>query len=197
MTGTIQSVASLAGLSIASVVQREASGGVAHSVTLPAATAAHLTTRTDNNTGVITLPEGHDIVNGKVDVYWAGGVRYGMDGIVTVNALAIDLGAGDNLPDDESDVTVANQVVIDTDFDGDLLAIIAAACDKVSHLDFQDVGGTSLKAVALPAGEMWSWAADMGIANPLTGNPVASIEVSNGDSAAAAALKIGLLYEST
>jgi hypothetical protein len=55
----------------------------------------------------------------------------------------------------------------------------------------------SLKAVTLLAGEIWSWFSGSGVTNPLSGNPVGSIKASNGDGAAAAALKIGVLYAST
>jgi len=195
-TARITTVAEIAGLSIQGIASREKSGGVALDPALPAAVVAALTTRTDNNTGVVTLPANHGIVNGKIDLYWAGGVRYGMDGIVTVNALAIDLGAGDNLPDDESAVIVSNQVAIDVDVDGDLLAALAAACPTRAHLDFQDDADASLLAVEIAAGEVYEWHADSEVTNPLAGDVVASLKASNGE-ATAATLKVGILYDST
>lgn len=195
-TARITTVAEIAGLSIQGIASREKSGGVALDPALPAAVVAALTTRTDNNTGVVTLPANHGIVNGKIDLYWAGGVRYGMDGIVTINALAIDLGAGDNLPDDESAVIVSNQVAIDVDVDGDLLAALAAACPTRAHLDFQDDADASLLAVEIAAGEVYEWHADSEVTNPLAGDVVASLKASNGE-ATAATLKVGILYDST
>ena len=195
-TARITTVAEIAGLSIQGIASREKSGGVALDPALPAAVVAALTTRTDNNTGVVTLPANHGIVNGKIDLYWAGGIRYGMDGIVTVNALAIDLGAGDNLPDDESAVIVSNQVAIDVDVDGDLLAALAAACPTRAHLDFQDDADASLLAVEIAAGEVYEWHADSEVTNPLAGDVVASLKASNGE-ATAATLKVGILYDST
>lgn len=207
MTGTLQSVASLAGLSISSVVQREASGGVAQSPSLPAAKAGTLTTRTGDGAGAITLGAGHGLhQNDVVDVYWGTalasfGVRYGVKiDAVNGNDVSFDdtpAAGGDVLPAQGTAVTVSKQVTIDTDFDGDLLEMIAAACDRRAHLDFQDAGGASLKAVTLLAGEIWSWFSGSGVTNPLSGNPVGSIKASNADSAAAATLKIGLLYDST
>jgi hypothetical protein len=48
----------------------------------------------------------------------------------------------------------------------------------------------------LAAGEPWSWASDQGITNPLTGNAVAEVNASNGDSSAAGTIKIGALVDS-
>ena len=66
-------------------------------VPLPPGTSGTLSTRTDDDTGVITAA-GHTLqVGDKVNVYWSGGRRYGM----TVSAVAgndVTVGAQRNEP---------------------------------------------------------------------------------------------------
>src|SRR5678815_5092823 len=71
---------------------------------LAAAKVGQLTTRTDNDTGTLTMVAGHGITTGaRLDIFWeeAGvkGARYGVTvGTVATNSVPFDLGAGDNLP---------------------------------------------------------------------------------------------------
>lgn len=78
-------------------------------MTLPAAKTGRLTTRTDDNTGTLTMDSGHGLTTGKIDVFWnVGGVkahRRQMDGVVTGDSIAIDGGVGGILPADESAIT--------------------------------------------------------------------------------------------
>jgi hypothetical protein len=68
-------------------------------VTLDAATEGTLTTRTDNDTGVITVESHPFSVSDVVDVFWDGGSRLGMDVTAqTATTVSIDGGTGDNLP---------------------------------------------------------------------------------------------------
>lgn len=85
----------------------EADNQTASEVEVAAAKTGTLTTRTDANTGVITGQSGHGVTTGaRLDVYWADGKRYGMTvGTVSGTSIPIDLGAGDNLPDDGTDLT--------------------------------------------------------------------------------------------
>lgn len=74
-------------------------------IEIPAAKAGLLTTRTDDDTGTLTMDPGHGITTGaKLDVYWTNadgtrGSRVDMTvGTVSGNTVPIDLGTGDNLP---------------------------------------------------------------------------------------------------
>lgn len=84
-------------------VEADSAGSSQRSV--DAATAGTLTTRTDADTGVITLSGGHGLSSGTGDVFWNDtttgikGSRRGMTWTVSVNALTVDGGAGDDLPD--------------------------------------------------------------------------------------------------
>lgn len=73
-------------------------------LTVAAATPGTLTTRTDADTGIITLTGGHGLSSGTGDVFWNDvttgikGSRRGMTWTVAVNALTVDGGTGDDLP---------------------------------------------------------------------------------------------------
>ena len=132
----------------------------AYEIALPALVAAQvgtLSTRTDNNTGIATLSTGHGITTGMVvDVYWAGGVRYGMDATVATNAVTVDGGAGDNLPSQGVAVTVVEQVEINPlNLDGDAAQIVGVfyrnASDQAAkaHIDMQDSGSATIEEIDL------------------------------------------------
>jgi len=203
-TGSIHQVASVGGLSIQSTVMRSESGQIGQEVSLPAAKAGTLSTRTNDTDGTLTLGAGHGIVDADViNIFWidANGVgkcAYGaIVGTVAGNDVPFTGASGDALPAEDSDIRASKVVEIDTDFDGDLVKIIVACANHLSHIAFRDVTPTVLKAVTLPAGESWSWISDQGIANPLAGNPVNDIRASNGDVAAPSTLKVGVLYDSS
>lgn len=198
-TNSLTISGSIGGISIQGTVSRTVDGQLSAEVSLAAGKAGSLTTRTDNNTGEATLATGHGITDGAiVDVYWDGGMRYGMTvGTVAGDVVPIDGGGGDNLPVEDTDLVVCVQTEINLDFDGDDVKIVAAMSNRAGHLDFQDSADASLAAVELAANEPWSWVSDTGVANPLTGNAVDKILVSNGDSANTATLKIAVGYDVT
>jgi hypothetical protein len=194
---TVTIYLSVGGISVNGAVRRTASGQISHQVSLAAGKAGSLTTRTDNDTGVVTLGEGHGILtNDQLSVCWAGGARLRMIATVAGNLLTIDGGTGDNLPAQNTAVVVQKLTSIDTDFDGDLLEIIAACCTTQGIVGFYDAANVLLAAIDLAEGEPWFWASDSGIANPLAGNPVAYALVGNGDDAAGT-FSLGALYNST
>jgi len=151
---------------------------------LVAAQTGTLTTRTDDDTGIATLSTGHGIETADVvDVYWSGGVRYGMDATVSVNEITIDGGAGDNLPVQDTAVTVVEQTAIEVNFDGDDAQIIgifyrnASDTAAKAHLDLQDVGDATIKEVDLVhesanGGCDNIWNISAGDTNDFTGNRV-------------------------
>jgi hypothetical protein len=123
---------------------------------LPALVAAQtdgaLGTRTDADTGIVQLATGHGITTGNVvDVYWVGGVRYGMDATVSSNDVTIDGGAGDDLPaQDFAIAAVVEQIDWEVNFDGDDAQIVGVFYRNPSdtgakaHLDLLDGGSVTI-----------------------------------------------------
>ena len=151
---------------------------------LVAAQTGTLSTRTDNDTGVATLSTGHGIQNADVvDVYWDGGVRYGMTATVSTNDVSLDGGAGDNLPAQSTAVTVVKQTAVEVNFDGDTLKIIGIFYRNTSdtgakaHLDLQDSGDATIEEVDLVhekanGGLNRIWDIENGDTNAFSGNRI-------------------------
>lgn len=205
LKGTITHNASVGGLSIQSTIQRTASAALpSQEKSLPAADAGSLTTRTTDTAGTITASSGsHSIETGDViDIFWtdANGERQCARGatVGTVSGTSIPFtGAGGTvLPAQDTAVTVDEQTTLDLDFDGDKLQMIVAGSTKDGHITFEDSGDAVLDSAVLKANEPYSFVKNTGQTNPLTGNPVDEIKVSNADSSAAATFKLGGLYDS-
>jgi hypothetical protein len=197
-TGVFSSNISLGGISVQSNVVRTEAGQIGQEVTLPAGKAGALTTRTSDTVGEATMATGHGITTGAlVDVYWDGGVRYGVT-VGTVNGQAVpltDSGAGDVLPADETPIVIGLVTVIDTDFDGDKAAMLAALTTKRGHVDFR-TAAASAHAAELQANEAYQWASDTGVTNPLASDDITAVRMSNGDSTGTAVGKLGVIYDS-
>ena len=198
-----------AGLSISKSITRSGDHPNGYEVTLPVGTAGALSTRTDNDTGVVTAA-GHGLAqNDKVDVFWTvGGVsgrRYGMTvGVVAGNDVPIDLGAGDNLPAQASAVVITKQVQINSQIDGDAIQIIGIIAEGANpnstakaHIDMQDVGSASIEAIDLDANVPKIYDIAGGISNLFTGNVIEKTLAANGSSTEALTLKILSLEDST
>lgn len=198
-TGTISAVASVGGLSIQTTQTRTAAGLIGHEIALPAADKGVLTTRTNDTDGELTMGEtDHSISTGdKIDIYWDGGLAYEATvGTVAAKVVPFTGAQGDVLPAATTAVTADELVALDTDFDGDKLEMIVMASTKRGHYLFDDTGALELAEGELVANESWQWVADTGVTNPLTGNPVDDLYVTNGDGDAAAVLKVGAIYNS-
>jgi len=151
---------------------------------LVAAQTGTLSARTDDDTGVATLSTGHGILTSDVvDVYWDGGVRFGMTATVSTNDVSLDGGAGDNLPVQTTPVTVVKQTEIEVNFDGDTLEIIGifyrntADTGAKAHLDLQDAGDASIEEVDLVhekanGGLNRIWDIENGDTNVFSGNRI-------------------------
>jgi hypothetical protein len=190
----------VAGQSFSASLTRTPAGTLSHVSSIGAGTAGSLTTRTDNDTGTITA-NGHPFNDADiVDVYWDGGMRYGMtvssDAANTFVIGASGVGAGDNLPAQDTPVIVCLQETVNFDIDGDDLELLAVTADGRASFDFQEAGGTSVAHVEIgSANEVLIWASDTAAANPLTGNAIGAVKVSSG-TAAATNVKILVEYDS-
>lgn len=162
--------------------------------TAAAKTGGTLTGRTDNDTGVVTMPAGHGIITGdKVDIFWyEAGVpkgRRNMTATVAGNDITVDLGTGDNLPalnttpiammkpEVEDFVVTGNNVtgfLVYSPVPGFITFRTAADADIVSY--------KLMPADARQGGGLFSWNAADG-ASPLAGAAVAKVTFSHGDAA--------------
>lgn len=160
-----------------------------YSVTVTAGKAGALTTRTSNSQGTATMDDaGHGITTGaRVDVYWDGGVRYGMT-VGTVSGTSVPLsssGAGDNLPAADTDLTLKVPQEIAVVVTGDDVTAFAlngpsgiASVTVVAESD-----NTTIVAFDSAGTADYIWAEAGGVTNPLAGVDVAKVFLSHGDTA--------------
>lgn len=188
------------GLSINRTVKRTCDGQNSRGpITIAAGKSGTLSTRTDDNTGELTLAPGHGIMTGQVvDLYWAGGMRYGVEvGTVDGNAVPIDNGDGDNLPTQATAIVCAPRVQVNADIDGDNLALLALELGYTSpqstakgHAEFQDAEDDSIAQVPLEANSPLPYDVAGTGSNPFTGDPITKAFVSNGSATEVATFKM-------
>ncbi len=201
VSGTIQKVASVGGVSVQSTLTRSAASQIGHDWNLNAAIVGNLTTRTDDDTGVITSAS-HGYSNADVvDLHWLNGTTpqcaYGcVVSDAATNTFGFNAAGGNVLPAANSAINCYKVDTKDTDVDGDLLEVIAICASVAAHITFRDSGAVVIHAQTLVANEGWDWASNQGIANPLTGNAIADVQISSGDATNTGTLKAGMIYNS-
>lgn len=167
--------------------------GIPHAPSVPAAKVGSLTTRTDNDTGVLTMDTGHGITTAaKLDVYWQNadltyGSRSNMTvGTVATNSVPIDGGTGDNLPVNLTAITAAVPHVENATVDGDnLTAILFRSNDSQAIFTVcEDDGTTVLLTIRLAANSSYIWNDQSGITNPLAATDVGTIRSSHASTVA-------------
>lgn len=159
--------------------------------------SGQLTTRTNNTDGVLTMVAGHGLATGKIDVFWAGGRRYNVAAVVTVNSIAISGGSGDNLPTNLTAITADQQIVLNAAFDPDDVSVLLVTATKRASVVFADAGGNTMLALDLAAGECCLWWENSGLDRPFVGAAIAAIWVGNGDAAEVNAINVSVLYDAT
>ena len=168
-------------------IQRTNSGTIALEDTLNTAKAGTLSTRTDNNTGTLTLESGHGITDGQIiDVYWSGGVQRTVTvGTVSGTSVPIDGGIGDNLPTAATAITACVQKAINLAIDGDnadIVAVILETNDKslrtTANVQFLDAAADVIAEIDLVANVPQVWDIEGGSANPFTGDPITNLKAS-------------------
>lgn len=151
-----------------------------------------LTTRTDNDTGVLTMTNSdHGIETGdKLDIYWDGGCRRNMTvGTVSGTTVPIDLGSGDNLPAATTAINACVPVVAtfvltaanlslfatSTDFEGQATFFASDGTTEVLTEHLQPTTGTP---------DTKYWYAGLGSNNPFS-DDAATVHFSTADTAQA------------
>jgi hypothetical protein len=161
-------------------------GGTASPITLTAGTTVLAWVKTDSDTASCQLSDGHGLTSGKFDVYSSAGVcyRYGVQGTVTNNDLALDGGSaplgGSGFPDSEAaGVIVCKQQQINVSIDGDNAALVGMLATCPAHLDMRDGDNDTIREVTLAEDEPDIWDSGQAV-NPYTGDSITNIRLSNG-----------------
>jgi hypothetical protein len=166
-------------------VVRTNSGSIALEDTLDAAKSGTLSTRSDDNTGTLTMAGGHGLTDGQIiDVYWSGGVqRNVVVGTVATNSVPIDSGVGDNLPIATTAITAVVQKSINLAIDGDetdILAVVLETTDKTirtaANVQFRDSANDIIAEIDLVANVPQVWDIAGGSANPFAGDPITNLK---------------------
>lgn len=161
---------------------------------VPRANPGTLSTRTDNDTGTITVTGTNTITTGdRVDVYWSGGVRYGMTaGTVSGQAVPIDLGAGDNLPVSTTVVQVCKAVSMPCAFTAAKVVAFAAFTESAGQFTLTQTGGTVVWHISMVAGGVFTYESTDGTTTPF-GADVGHAYFSHNDTDAAQTMRIAVL----
>lgn len=176
-----------------------ADGGTLKEKTVPAAKTGQLTTRTDADTGTLTMDSGHGITTGaRLDVYWSGGARRGMTvGTVSSNSVPIDGGDGDDLPDNLTSITAMVPVEESLPAVGDNVSAIVLSSDLNGTIVLADSNDAELAAQRVggdyPKAYVWTSYRDP--VNPIAGDTVDSVFFSHGDATQSATMRAALLFD--
>lgn len=166
-----------------------------------AAKAGQLTTRTDNDTGTLTMSSGHGITTGaRLDIFWeeAGvkGSRYGVTvGTVATNSVPIDAGAGDNLPTNLTNITAMVPLEFEITVSSD--EIVGACCYAGAQANFVFTDGSDAVQAVFQvdaAGDAAGWDTGEGTTSPFDSTTIVKLYMSHGG-AAAAQLRAALVLQ--
>ena len=197
---------SLGGVAIQKSINRTGDHANAYEVTLPVAhSVSSGWVKTSDTVAAGNLTTGHGQTTGTYDVYWTGGMRYGVAITVTTNALALTGGTGDPYPaSGNTTVVVCKQVSIATAVDGDAISILALSLEyvdpnstAVGHIDMQDGGAATIEEIDLAANAPQVWDITGGATNIFSGNVITVSKASHNNTSAAATLKLLSLEDST
>lgn len=170
-------------------------------IPLAAAKTGTLTTRTDNDTGSLTMTAGHGITTGSgLDVYWnIGGVpgsRRNMTvGTVAGDVVPIDGGIGDNLPAAASAITAMVPVAKELRWDGDDMQILAITADAQATMVLTgDDNVEDFGVQIVTPNQLYEWHTGSGVTNPIATDVITKVFCSHGDSTGVRTLKIAVGY---
>ncbi len=188
---------SIGGLSFSETTNLTSDVAVTFDKDVPAAKTGTLTTRTDANTGELTMQASHGITTGVLlDVYWTGGSRRRMTvGTVAGTACPIDGGVGDDLPADETAITAMIPLVEVITLDSDAVAAVFMSSAAIGHVAITESDNTTLLEKYIKAGGVYSLYEGNGETNPLEGaDDIGKVFFSHGNSSAEQKMKCALMY---
>lgn len=200
VTAKMTRKATLQGVSYNSTIEKAADNVATFDADLAAAKTGALTTRTDNDTGTLTMAAGHGIATGaRLDVYWDGGCRYGMTvGTVATNSVPVDGGAGDNLPAAATEITAmvpdSEALVVTGNNAVGLLTSTTSQAQAVAVLATS--GDVLIKACVMneDGGNSYTYLSGDGQSNPVSGGAISKVFLSHGDSTATRKVRGALMH---
>lgn len=204
MQGTITITVSAGGITIQGAVTRTEEGAVpSQEISLAAAKAGTLSTRTSDTAGTLTLGAGHGIVDSDdIDIGWvdANGdfqcCYNATVGVVAGTSVPFTGASGTVLPAQDYAITAQKRTVVDLDWDNDDAVLLAFMSTRVGHVAFEDSGDAVLKAQKLLASEPCLYWNNGFMTIPITGNAVDELHLTNLDSVNTATFKLCGLYDS-
>lgn len=194
---TLNSQITIDGKAFKSVVSVETDGVIKKEVEVAAAKAGTLTTRTDSDTGTLTMESGHGITTGaRLDLYWNGGCRRGITvGTVATNSVPIDAGSGDDLPAATTAITAMVPHEEEFSVSGDNVKSIGAYSKLPGQIVVAESDGTEILAIELGSAngenQAYSWI-DGTTTNPVAGDPIGKVFFSHANSSTPSVIGIGM-----
>jgi hypothetical protein len=196
--GTYSINVNIGGVQITKQITREGNHPNPYEVVLHVATAGTLTAvDVGNNVGNVTLGAGHGLTSGTYDVYFATGIRYGVEGTIADNTLSLINGSGDTIAANNTACQVSKVTQINTAIDGDASELFTlslesanATSDANGHIQFQATAAEEIAEVDLDANSPRVWDFDGGDTNILTGNVVVTAYASHNSTTEALTLKV-------
>lgn len=164
-----------------------ADGEARSTPSVPAAKAGRLTTRTDANTGTLTMDEGHGFTDAaKISLFWPGGHRRNVVvGTVSGNSVPIDGGDGDDLPADETDITAMVPVERPFAAVGNNVKGLGISCPQQGCVQILSSAPAELVNYTGSA----AWAYGSGVTNPLAGVTAATVKFSHANATGPVTMK--------
>lgn len=165
---------------------------IVRDVSVAAAQAGELTTRTDDDSGTITMDSGgHTITDGdRIDIFWADGACYNCTvGTVAGTSVPFTLReGGDVLPAATTDVTVSIVEEVAVDVVGNNLLALAVYGQRRGWFVFTGSDDVADVAYDVKSGGVKQWYDDgtpEAEDNPVAGDTLAKCFVSNGETSSA------------
>ena len=178
-----------------------------YEINLPAGNGGELTTRTSDTVGTATMDEAAHTISTSdvVNVFWDGGVRYGVTvGTVSGASVPFSGGSGDNLPAATTGLTITEQVTAVASIDGDNVQLIGFEFQldddtdtSEGHVQLRDSGAAEIAELDLEPNTATVYDIAGGDTNPFTGNPITELKAANGSTSQSATLVILNLVDST
>lgn len=168
------------------------------SPSVPAAKVGVVASKTDSDTGTMTMDAGHGFATSdKIDLFWSGGSRRNMTATVTGDSVALDGGSGDAIPAAATAITAMKPTEVSFTVTGSNVIALGVKSDAIGWVVFVDDAPADIAAatfrITQNGGYGKCWQSGNGITNPLAGSAVTKVKFSHG-STAAVAMKAVAIY---